>query len=107
MVNKLETESYAICSEVQKGLFSNLRSVKIGLESEWLLVDISCLGLTKEGFIVAKFYPDSLQKGLVNGCVYNCSDGNPSGRRNIPLDSVVERKYVLPYDGRFLSKVYN
>lgn len=95
-------ECYAICNIIDKGLFENERVIVLGLEKEWITIHNGCLGLTKAGFIATKFAPEKIERGIAYGCVYNCQDGKPSGMRNIPLDSLVKTKDILPYDGRLV-----
>ena len=97
-----QTEYYAVCKIVDRGMFESERVIVLGLEKEWLAVDKSCLGLTRAGFIAAKFAVEKMQNGVAYGCVYNCQDGKPSGMRNIPLDDLTEAKDILPYDGRLV-----
>jgi hypothetical protein len=97
-----QTEYYAVCKIVDKGIFDNERVVVLGLEKEWLTVDKGCLGLTKAGLVAAQFSLEKIEDGIAYGCVYNCQDGAPSGMRNIPLDDLTETKDILPYDGKLV-----
>ncbi len=99
---KKPEEYYALCNIVDRGLGPSERIIVLGLEKEWITVDTRCLGLTKAGFVATRFAIENIRPGVAYGCVYNCQDGKPSGMRNIPIDSLVKTKDILPYDGRLV-----
>ena len=102
MKTTIENECYALCDIVDKGLFETERVIVLGLEKQWLTVNVNNLKITKAGFVAARFATEKIEKGVVYGCVYNCEEGAHSGMRNIPLDSLVKTKDILPYDGRLI-----
>ena len=90
---------YVKCTSIGPGLFDSQRTITVYEEKgDSLLVSALSLAKSKSGEILAKFYAQELKDKKVYGFLENNENGWPSGRRTIPLKSLVDETETFSFE---------
>jgi hypothetical protein len=92
-------DCYAICSRVIATDNHLERRVILGNGSPFL-VSTGHLGLTRSGLVATEVCFDKIKNGIVRVCPYVPPRFNVPIARYVPLDSIVHKEKIRPYDGR-------